>query len=115
MGIQQASEQILLITLPRESRTCNELEVAASMTSEAPCSHVIVDFSAAQVLSSSMLSQLLILERQLDAFDRKLVLCSVPFNILELFRCVGLQGLFRFAEDRETAMESLGFVHHAAP
>lgn len=115
MGIQQPSEQILLITLPRESRNCNELEIAAGLTCEHPGRHVIVDFTAAHVLSSAMLSQLLILERQLDAFDRKLILCSVPLNILELFRCVGLHGLFRFAEDREAAMESLGVVHHAAP
>ncbi len=112
MGVQQPSEQILLITLPRETRTCNELEIAIGMTSEAPRSHVIVDFSAAQVLSSAMLSQLLILERQLDAFDRRLILCSVPFNILELFKCVGLQALFQFADNREAAMESLGLVHH---
>jgi anti-anti-sigma regulatory factor len=112
MGVQQPSEQILLITLPRETRICNELEIAVSMTSEAPRNHVIVDFSATQVLSSAMLSQLLILERQLDAFDRRLILCSVPFNIMELFKCVGLQALFRFADDQQAATESLGLAYH---
>lgn len=108
MAVMQLSEQILLIVLSRESRCGNELDIAAGMTETKPSRHVIVDFSATQVMTSGMLSQLMVLERQLGAFDKELILCSVPPSILKVFKCVGLQGLFRFAADRAAALESLG-------
>ncbi len=108
MAVVQVSEQILLIVLSRESRCGNELDIAAGMADTKPSRHVIVDFSATQVLTSGMLSQLLVLERQLGAFEKELILCSVPLNIMRVFKCVGLQGLFRFAADRTAALESLG-------
>jgi anti-anti-sigma regulatory factor len=115
MAVEQLSEQILLIALPRESRYGNELEIAASMANTKPSRHVVIDFSSARVMTSAMLSQLMVLERQLDAFDRKLILCSVPPGIRKIFRCVGLQSLFRFVEDRETALESLGTTRDGPP
>ncbi|HPC94109.1 MAG TPA: STAS domain-containing protein [Sedimentisphaerales bacterium] len=108
MAVVQLSEQVLLIVLSRESHCGNELDIAAGMAETKPSRHVIVDFSATQVLTSGMLSQLLVLERQLGASDKDLILCSVPLNIMRVFKCVGLQGLFRFAADRTAALESLG-------
>ncbi len=108
MAVVQVSEQILLIVLSRESRCGNELDIAAGMADTRPSRHVIVDFSATQVLTSGMLSQLLVLDRQLGAFGKDLILCSVPPSIMRVFKCVGLQSLFRFAADRTAALESLG-------
>lgn len=102
-----ASEHVLVIALPREKDGSDALDIAAEMANSESARHVVVDFSCAQVMTSGMLSRLMVLERQLDAHDRKLVLCSVPDRIMRLFRCVGLWGLFRFAEDRKAAMESL--------
>jgi anti-anti-sigma regulatory factor len=102
-----ASEQVLVIALPREKDGSDALDIAAEMANSDPARHVVVDFSCAQVMTSGMLSQLMVLERQLDARDRRLVLCSVPDSIMRLLRCVGLWGLFRFAKDRQAAMESL--------
>lgn len=105
-SVGQPSDQVLVVTLPRDHGD-DALQIAADMANSDPARHVVVDFSCAQVMTSSMLSQLMVLERQLDARDRRLVLCSVPDSIMRLLRCVGLWGLFRFAKDRHAAMESL--------
>lgn len=110
MGTHHLSEQILLIVLPRPSRGDGELDIAVDATNTQEGRHVIVDFSHIEILTSDLLSQLMIIERRLDALDRKLVLCCVPVEIKNLFKCVGLQSLFRFAEDQNAAMKSLGVV-----
>jgi anti-anti-sigma regulatory factor len=115
MGIGVLSEQILLIRLPREPDIGGELETAADMANTASNRHVIVDFSQTSVLTSGMLSQLMILERRLNACDRKLILCSVPDGVAKVFRCVGLYGLFQFAHDQEAALKSLPGACCASP
>ncbi len=103
----EPSEDILVILLARHTHSGEALDLAGEMAQARPQRHVIVDFSRTRVMTSSMLSQLMIVERQLDAHDRKLILCSVPDNILRMFTCVGLRSLFRFAENQEAALESL--------
>ncbi|MDI6449593.1 STAS domain-containing protein [Anaerobaca lacustris] len=104
----QPSDGVLVITLPRHTPNGEALELAGEMAHTQPQRHVIVDFSRTQVMTSSMLSQLMVMERQLDAHDKKLILCSVPDNILRMFTCVGLRSLFLFAENQKAALESLG-------
>jgi len=104
----QPSEDILVIALPRHTHNSEALDLAGEMAYTRPQRHVIVDFSRTCVMTSSMLSQLMVMERQLDAHDKKLILCSVPDNILRMFTCVGLRSLFQFAEDQKAALESLG-------
>lgn len=107
-GIQQPGDEVLVIALPRRTHGDDTLAIAGNLADTNPERHVIVDFSRAQVITSSMLSELMVLERQLDANDKRLILCSVPDNIMRMFTCVGLRSLFQFAADRKTALESLG-------
>ena len=113
MGAHHLSEQVLLVIVPRHSRDGRDLEIATDMANPQEGRHVIVDFSHIEILTSGLLSQLMILERQLDALDKKLVLCCVPVEIMNLFKCVGLQSLFHFAEDQDAALKSLGVVYCA--
>jgi anti-anti-sigma regulatory factor len=104
----QPCDEILVITLPRHTRGGEALDIAGGIANTRPQRHVVVDFSCTQVITSGILSQLMVMERQLDAHDKKLILCSVPDNIMRMFTCVGLRSLFRFAVDRQAALESLG-------
>jgi anti-anti-sigma regulatory factor len=104
--MQYLSQQVLLVTLPREPHLGNELEIAIRMSMPNAMRDVIVDFSLVGIMPSGTLSELMILERQLGDADRQLVLCSVPHHIRELFSRVGLGGLFRFAEDQFAALQS---------
>jgi len=107
MGIQYLSHQALLVTLPREPHRGNELEIAIRMTGPQGARDVIVDFSLVRIMPSGTLSELMILERRLADHDRQLILCSLPRAIREVFTRVGLGGLFRFAQDQLTALQSL--------
>lgn len=107
MAIQKLSEHILLITLPAEAQSGKELEtMVRSAGSNATCD-VIVDFSLAEILSSAMVCNLLLLERLLNVAGRQLILCSVPPNISGVFARIGLHKLFRFADDEFAALQSL--------
>ncbi len=107
MAILNLSEHVLLVTLPAEPQSTNDLDtVMRSTRSRADCD-VIVDFSLAEVMTSATLCNLMIMERQLSMTDHQLILCSVPARIKEIFIRVGLHRLFRFADDEFTAMQSL--------
>ncbi|HON90725.1 MAG TPA: STAS domain-containing protein [Sedimentisphaerales bacterium] len=107
MAIQNLSEQVLLITLPAEPQSSKELEVMVRSARAGLECDVIVDFSLVEILSSATLCNLMILERLVSANDRQLILCSVPKNIAGIFTRVGLDKLFRFAEDEFAAAQSL--------
>jgi anti-anti-sigma regulatory factor len=107
MAIQNLSEHVLLVTLPAEGPSGKELEtMVRSAGLNANCD-VIVDFSLAEILSSAMVCNLLLLERLLGAAGRQLILCSVPPSIDGVFTRIGLHKLFRFAEDEFAALQSL--------
>ena len=107
MAILNLSEHVLLVTLPAEPQSTNDLDtVMRSTRSRADCD-VIVDFSLAEIMSSATLCNLMIMERQLSMTDHQLILCSVPSNIKGIFIRVGLHKLFRFADDEFAAMQSL--------
>ncbi len=107
MGIQQLSEETLLVNLPNDSLSNDELEAVVNIISQNTTIDVIVDFSAVEVMPSPMLSELMILEKKLGNTGRQLILCSVPPTILKLFTCVGLNGLFTFSDDQFSALELL--------
>lgn len=107
MPIQHLSPHVLLITLPSEPQSDNELATAAQELRAGARRHVIVDFSLVGTMSSGMTSGLIILQRLLSAADRQLVLCSVPVHIANAFARMGLRRLFRFARDELAALQSL--------
>ncbi|MBP7052303.1 MAG: anti-sigma factor antagonist [Phycisphaerae bacterium] len=107
MAILSLSENVLLVTLPAEPQSTEDLERVMRLTRARSDCDVIVDFSLAEILSSATLCNLLIMERQLSMTGHQLTLCSVPSSIMGVFTRVGLHKLFRFAEDEFAALQSL--------
>lgn len=113
MGIQNVSKDVLLITLSQERPKGNDLEWAARQVRLRGDRHIVVDFSLVEFLPPGTLGSLMVLQRAASAVDRQLLLCAVSPGILRVFRRVGLGGLFRFADDRFTALKSIeGHVAH---
>lgn len=106
MAIENLTDQVLLVTLPSRPQVSSDIERATRAVTDEP-RHVIIDFSLVEVMASSTISELLILENHLHEVNRQLVLCSAPRHIKDLIMCVGLQSLFRFAEDQFGALELL--------
>jgi anti-anti-sigma regulatory factor len=107
MAIHNISENTLLITLPQEPDRSSELETAARLTTPRVNRHVIVDFTRVETMSSVTICGLIILNRLLSTTGRKLVLCSVPPNIVAVFRRMGLHKLLEFVEDKSAALQCL--------
>lgn len=107
MGIQNFSEDVLFVTLPKQPHLSNELERINEITSNSPSHDVVIDFSKVKILTSASICSLMILRELLNGLERQLVLCSVPAQIKNIFTITGLEGLFKFANDKFGAMESM--------
>ena len=107
MATSNLTEQVLLITLPSRPQASSDIERATrKITAKAP-RHVIIDFSQVQIVSSSTISELLIIENHLHELNRHLILCCLPQKIETLLTSVGLQSLFQIANDSLEAFEML--------
>ena len=107
MATNELSEHVLLITLPAEPQSGNDLEMVARSTHPGSDHDVVVDFTSTELLPSATICHLIVLERVLSAAGRRLVLCGVSPKIRAVFRRVGLHNLFRFTEDQRAAVQSL--------
>jgi anti-anti-sigma regulatory factor len=107
MAIHSISASAVLLTLPQEPDRSDELETIARLTTPKMNRHVIVDFSRVETMSSITICGLIILNRLLSTTGRQLILCSVPPNIVAVFRRVGLHKLLQFAPDKAAAVQVL--------
>ncbi len=107
MGIQNLSEDVLFVTLPKQPHTSHELESINEIASNNPGHDVVVDFSKVKILTSTSVCSLMILRQLQSGLGRQLVLCSIPAQVRNIFTLTGLEGLFEFANDKFGALESM--------
>ncbi len=107
MGIQNFSQDILLVTLPGQPQRGSELETISQVVSDQPVYDVVVDFSKVQTLTSESICSLMILEKLLSGVGHKLILCSIPSAIRGIFARSGLEAFFEFTDDGFHAVQSL--------
>jgi anti-anti-sigma regulatory factor len=104
MGIQSLSEDVLLITLPEQPQQGDELETVNNMLSETVDRDVVIDFSKVEMLTSESICGLMILDKLLRGSGRRLVLCSLPSAIKQIFVRTGLLTVFQFADSEPDAL-----------
>lgn len=108
MGIQNISEDVLLVDLPlKEPQIANELKSVNEIISDKGGRDVIIDFSKAEILTSASTCNLMILKQLLNGLGHRLVLCSVSLPVKGIFTVTGLAALFDFTDDKFTALESI--------
>ncbi len=107
MGIQNFSEDVLYVTLPKQPHLSNELERINEIAGNSPAYDVVVDFSKVKILTSASVCNLMILKELLNGLEHQLVLCSVSAQVRNIFAVTGLEGLFEFANDKFGALESM--------
>lgn len=110
MTIEHLSDEVLLVVLQKEPGLRQELETI-NQSVDNPPEHgdydVIIDFARVEVLTSSSISNLVILHNLLAERGRKLILCNVGLPTKGLFNVVGLEGFFNLAEDKFAAQALL--------
>ena len=104
MGIENLSEGVV-VTLPVESEIIvRELKNVNEMVSSRDGCDVVIDFSNVEILNSSSISNLMILRELLHERGRQLILCSVSPSIMSVFTVAGLDKVFEFVDDKQTAL-----------
>lgn len=105
MSIQHPPEHLIVVELPfRELDITDELKRVNETISHNPDCDVIIDFSKVEVVTSSSISNLLILRGMLTEQGRRLVLCKVAVITKCVFKVAGLDEVFEFAKDKPTAV-----------
>lgn len=107
MGIQNWSEEILLVELPQEPELGDELKTVTEMVRDRGDCDVVVDFSSVDIVTSSSLSKLLRLRKLLVDCGHRLVFCNVAPATKGIFTVTGLDGIFELVDDKFVALAGL--------
>jgi anti-anti-sigma factor len=107
MGIQNWSEDIILVDLPGEPQMGDELKAVTEIVRDRGDCDVVIDFSGVDIVTSSSLSKFLKLRKLLTDCGHKLVFCNVAAATRGIFTVTGIDGIFEFVEDKFVALASL--------
>jgi anti-anti-sigma factor len=105
--IQELSDECLFVGLTGCEVLSKELKHVNEMLEKNPRHHVIMDLSRIPMLTSSHLSNLMLLHKLLEQNGYKLVLCQVSFQVKCEFTVCGLKEIFHFVEDKYEALDML--------
>jgi anti-anti-sigma factor len=110
MGIQNWSEEIILVDLPAEPDMGEELKTVTQVARDRGDCEVVVDFSKVDIVTSSSLSKLLRLKKLMSDCGHRLVFCNVAPATKGIFTVTGLDGIFEIVDDKFIALASLQMV-----
>jgi len=110
MGIQNWSEDVILVDLPQEPETGDELATVTDMVRDRGNCDTVIDFSNVDIITSSSLSKLLKLRKLLVDCGHRLVFCSVAPATKGIFTVTGLDGIFEIVDDKFVALATLQVV-----
>ena len=110
MGIQDWSEDVILVDLPQEPEMGDELKTVTEMVRDRGNCEVVIDFSSVDIITSSSLSKLLKLRKLLGDCGHRLIFCNVAAATKGIFTVTGLDGIFEIADDKFVALASLQMV-----
>ncbi len=92
-----------------DERTVREVseQIAISLPSDGTPIRLVLDFSKVNLISSSTLSKLILIQRRIDATRGKLRLCELSPILQQVFRTSNLDRLFAIDRDLRTSLEAL--------
>ena len=107
MGIQNWSENIILVNLAKEPQMGEELQVVTAMATDNVDSNVVVDFADVDIVTSSSIAKLLKLRKVVAGNDQNLIFSSASPQIRNIFTVTGLDDVFEFVDDQFIALAGL--------
>jgi len=110
MGIQDWSDDIILVDLPQEPQLGDDLKTTIETVCDRGNCDVVIDFSEVDIVTSSSLSKLLKLRKLLADCGHQLIFCNVAAATRGIFTVTGLDGIFELVDDKFIALASLQIV-----
>lgn len=108
MAIQQVSENVLLVDLPQQdSQIAEQLHELNEYINNTKQYDIIIDFFRVEIVTSSNLSNLLILRGMLQETECRLVLCNVSTVTSYIFKVAGLKKIFEFTDNKLQALAQM--------
>jgi anti-anti-sigma regulatory factor len=108
MGIQNISEDVILVELPADNlKIAEELKTVNETISKNCHCNIIIDFTRVEIITSSNISNLLILRNLLEDAGHQLVLCNVATMTKCIFVVASLIKTFVFADDKSAALDAV--------
>jgi anti-anti-sigma regulatory factor len=107
MGIQNFSEDVLLIILPKQPQHGYEIEIINKLLSDSVDFDVLVDFSKVEILTSGSICGLILLDKLLKRSGHKLAFFNIPSAIKQIFVRTGLHAVFDLADDEFDAIQHI--------
>ena len=111
MGIQNWSDNIVLVNLAKEPQLGDELQAVTEIVVEKGGFDVVVDFADVDIVTSSSIAKLLKLRKTLTDNGHRLVFCVVSDRIKKTFLITGLENVFEFVDDQFIALAGLQMVN----
>ncbi len=92
-----------------DERTVREVaeQISLCLPSDGTPIRLILDFSDVNLISSTALSKLILIQRRVDATRGKMRLCELSTILQQVFRTANLDRLFTIDRDQRTALESM--------
>jgi len=106
MSVQTWSKDIVIVQLPGEPHTSNELETVIDTAYEKPDSDIILDFSRVGRVTCLTLCQLTKLHKTLKCLGRRLAFCKVAPVTRDIFEAIGFDRIFQDAEEGAVVLEA---------
>ena len=111
MGIQNWSDNIILVNLAKEPQMGEELETVTAMVAKNGDCDVVVDFADIDIVTSSSIAKLLKLRKAVRDCAHRLVFSSVNPRTRKIFSLTGLDSVFEFVDDQFIALAGLQMVN----
>jgi len=92
-----------------DERTVRDVadQIAASLPNDGSPIRLVLDFTDVALISSSLLSKLILLQRRVDSTHGKLRLCEMTNVVQSVFKTSNLDRLFTIDRDQRTAIANL--------
>jgi anti-anti-sigma factor len=110
MGIQNWSDNIILINLAQEPQLGEELQTVLGTVQDRQDVDVVVDFADVDIITSSSIAKLLRLRKAIVDCSRQIVLSSVKPRTQKVFAVTGLDGVFEFVSDQFLALAGMQLI-----
>lgn len=105
MGIQNWSDEILLVELADDPQFTDDMNALSDLTDAGPPRDVVLNFAGVNYLNSSNIAKLLKLRKSIAITqNRKLMLCGIDTHVWGVFLVTGLDKVFEFADDTASGL-----------
>ena len=109
MAIEQVTENIFYVSLPKTQHINRELEPLNDLMVTGNSYDIILDFLLIDMVTSASISTLLILHDILQAHGRQLILCNVSFVTKCELTTTGLSEHFIYADSK---LDAINLIQH---